>query len=218
MSTQSLEVREQLEQIIERDLLGPWDGPVEELPSHQGPRSRYLVGMIAPVDVRAEPEEVDSSLGDADEEGEGIERAAPAAASTMFPRSIGISFTLSDPAPALRVSVAWGRYEKRSSEILLNERGEPRVVWRRLQVEHGVDLVLKEGKNESPRWTDDPGVRLVSTCRRRRDRWVVELALVNRRKEPKRNRDEAWLFQASLTISAADGSPVFLPQQDEDLI
>lgn len=217
MSNQSIEVREQLEEIIERDLLGPWGGPAEELPSNQGPRSRYLIGMIAPVDVRADPEEVDSSLGDADEDGEGIERTAPAAASTMFPRSIGMSFAVPDPAPALHVSVAWGRYEKRQSEKLLNERGDPRVVWRRHQVEHDVDCVVKEGKYELPRWADDPDIRLVSTCRHRVDRWVVELALVNRRKEPKRNRDEAWLFQASLTISAADGSAVFLPQREEDI-
>ncbi len=217
MSDSSLEVREQLEQILERDLLGPWDGPSEELPSNQGPRSRYLIGMIAPVDVRADPEEVDSSLGDADEEGEGVERAAPAAASTMFPRSIGISFTVPDPTPALRVGAAWGRYEKRESETLLNERGEPRVVWHRQQIKHEVELVLKEGKQELPKWADDPGVRLVSTSRRRDDRWVVELALVNRQKEPKRNRDEAWLFQASLTITAADGSAVFLPPREGDL-
>ena len=209
---QSRVIRGLIEQILERDLLGPWDGPEEELAADKGPRSRYLVGMVAPVDVRADPEEVDAGLGDSDEEGEGVERAAPAAASTMFPRSIGISFAVPDLSVALRTSVTWGRYEKRESETQISERGEPRVVWRRLPIKHEVELKLQSGRHELPRWPEDPNVRLSYTCRPRKGQWVIELALINRQKEPKRNRDEAWLFQPSIVVTATDRSAIFLPQ------
>ena len=43
----SYEVRGELQHLIERDLLGPWDGPEERFaPGARGPRDRYLVGML----------------------------------------------------------------------------------------------------------------------------------------------------------------------------
>ena len=45
----SYEVRGELQRLIERDLLGPWDGPEERFaPGARGPRDRYLVGMLGP--------------------------------------------------------------------------------------------------------------------------------------------------------------------------
>ncbi|HZV49573.1 MAG TPA: DISARM system helicase DrmA [Candidatus Dormibacteraeota bacterium] len=226
MTLTSPRVRDALEEILERDLLGPWDGPEEELPGDQGPRSRYLVGMVAPIDVHNDPvitpEQVDSTLGDADDEaGEGVDRAAPAAASTMFPRSFGLMFAVPLSTPAVRVTASWGRYVKVRSESLLTEQGEPRLVWRRQQVEHELEVPLDEGRRElpEPAWPEHPEVRLAVTCRRRGDRRVVELALVNRQHEPRRNRDEAWLFQPQLRVTALDGeTAVFLPQEEPDPI
>src|SRR4051812_47579849 len=45
----SYEVRGELQHLIERDLLGPWNGPEERFaPGAGGPRDRYLVGMLGP--------------------------------------------------------------------------------------------------------------------------------------------------------------------------
>lgn len=217
MSATSRVVRDRLEEIIERDLLGPWDGPEEEL--IEGPRSRYLVGIIAPRDVRPEPEEVDSTLGDADENGEGIERASPAAASSMFPRSFGVSFSVPGTTEAVRVIVSWGRYTRERSETLVTDRGEPRMVWHRKQVEHAVQVPIHEGRHAlaDPPWNDQPQVRLLATCRQRPDRWVVELTLANDQHEPARLRESAWLFQPQLRVTATDGlTAVFLPQPEGD--
>ena len=52
MTSESLAVRSKLETILERDLLGPWDGEEEEL-AGEGPRARYLVGFLAPRGVHA---------------------------------------------------------------------------------------------------------------------------------------------------------------------
>jgi Helicase conserved C-terminal domain len=213
----SREVRDQLERILELDLLGPWAGPDEELPAGEGPRARYLVGSVAPIDVSNDPELVDSTLGDLDDGG--VDRASPAAASTMFPRSIGLSFAVPPGTPAVRVTVSWGRYTRGPSATQVTERGEPRVVWRRRQVERDVRVPIAEGRRDldPPPCPDQPAVRLAATCRCRPDRWIVELALINGQSEPHRYRDSAWLFQPRLTVSALDGSsPVFLPQPDRD--
>jgi hypothetical protein len=44
----SFEVREALESLLERDRLGPWDGPEEELPPGTIPAERYLLGRLVP--------------------------------------------------------------------------------------------------------------------------------------------------------------------------
>src|SRR5690554_1861458 len=45
----SFQVRDAFQRLIERDLLGPWDGEHERFePKARGPRDRYLVGMLGP--------------------------------------------------------------------------------------------------------------------------------------------------------------------------
>jgi hypothetical protein len=45
----SYEVRDELQALIARDLLGPWGGEFEEFPPRPpGPLERYLVGRIGP--------------------------------------------------------------------------------------------------------------------------------------------------------------------------
>ena len=48
-ATTSRQVRDALQEFLERDLLGPWDGEDEVLPPRsQGPGERYLVGRLGP--------------------------------------------------------------------------------------------------------------------------------------------------------------------------
>ena len=61
----SFEVRGELEGLLERDLLGPWEGPEEELPPGSSPAERYLLGRLVPRDAPA-----DEATADEDEEGE----------------------------------------------------------------------------------------------------------------------------------------------------
>ena len=44
----SFQVRAELEDLLERDLLGPWDGPEEELPPGTSPAERYMLGRLVP--------------------------------------------------------------------------------------------------------------------------------------------------------------------------
>jgi len=209
----SVGVRGQLETILERDLLGPWGGEEEEL-AGEGPRSRYLVGFLAPRGVHASPEEVDASLGDLDGQEDGPDRASPVAATTMFPRSFGLSFAVPPKTESVAVTVSWARYTRGTSATLTNDRGDPLRVWRRHPVIHTVVVPLVAGNHQvdKPPWTDQPEVHLRTVCRKRDDRLVVELALVNDQREPERNRDSAWLFQTRLEVAALDGeSSIFLP-------
>ncbi|MGH3977637.1 MAG: hypothetical protein ACRDRZ_01335 [Pseudonocardiaceae bacterium] len=44
----SVQVRDEFESLLVRDLLGPWDGPEEELPPGVLPSERYLLGRLIP--------------------------------------------------------------------------------------------------------------------------------------------------------------------------
>ena len=44
----SVQVRAELEDLLMRDLHGPWDGPEEELPPGTRPAERYMLGRLVP--------------------------------------------------------------------------------------------------------------------------------------------------------------------------
>src|SRR5258708_4784293 len=171
MSLDSRGVRAHLEAILDRDFLGPWGGEDEEL-AGEGPRSRYLVGFLAPRGVHTSAEDVDASLGDLDGEDDGPDRASPVAANTMFPRSFGLSFAVPTDTKSIQVTVSWGSYKREPSATLANDHGDPIRVWHRTPVAYAVDVPLTEGNHRltnSP-WTKQPGVTLRTVCRQRADR------------------------------------------------
>src|SRR5262249_59877071 len=45
--------------------------------------------------------------------------------------------------------------------------------------------------------------------RRRDDHWSVTVFLVNGQEEPKKLRDQAWLFQPELIVECPKGKPIF---------
>ncbi|TMC86814.1 MAG: helicase, partial [Chloroflexi bacterium] len=70
---------------------------------------------------------------------------------------------------------------------------------------------LKEGPVPpwSPEAEEQPDVVVRGLIRRSEDSWTVTLFLVNEQREPEKRRDEAWVFQPELSVSAPDGAPIF---------
>ncbi len=54
-------IREELEHMVLKDLLGPVEGPEEEI-DEPSVRDRYLVGMLAPKRQELSPEEYEESV------------------------------------------------------------------------------------------------------------------------------------------------------------
>lgn len=211
-------MRDELEQLIVADLLGPAGGEHETLPGVEHVRDRYLVGMIAPVGtVAAGPERQDDPGSDSDSEAG--ESDPLAAAPSLFASSIGISFAVLPETTELKVSAAWGHY--------LKERGpEPGAEgsdgghgkgthWQRYPVEDSQFLTVADGPIEPFLVVaDQPEVVIKGRCKKTTNAWLIDLFLVNEQDTPKFNRDEAWLFQPQLAVSAPDGSPVFIGRQE----
>ena len=206
----SSQIRQELQDLILRDLLGPAGGKeevVDELYVHE----RYILGLLAPKGQSMIPEaEEDLAVTDGDSE-DGVVEATTVHNSTLRPSSLGLTFTVDNSASAIQIRARWGRYERLTSEELGLEYDKPRLVWKRVQVDNTSNpILLNPGRME--RWIPNPNypdVYVDGLFRPRNGEWVITLFLVNSQSEPKKLRDTAWLFQPELVVSAPDGSPIF---------
>ncbi len=135
----SHQVRDELGELIERDLLGPWDGETEQFgPNAGGPRERYLVGMLGPkhdpTSTLAQADEVpdpeDGVRGDG--EAELPEVLTPQSLGRIWASSMGLSFAVPRDVDVLAVTIAWGQYTKQE----FPEDGRKRRAWTREPVSH----------------------------------------------------------------------------------
>ncbi|HEY9476175.1 MAG TPA: hypothetical protein VIS06_20280, partial [Mycobacteriales bacterium] len=231
----SCQIRDEVVDLVHRDLLGPWDGEAEHLPPKaSGPRERYLVGMLGPkpmsrstVDNADELPDTETAVGGDTTDGDLPEVTTPQNLGRIWASSMGLSFTVPDTVHAVSVTVGWGNYQERKPDP------ESRKVWVREPVTHHREVRLdgeptysiplpNRTSTDHPDPDDAPAtqkrsdVRLAVTVRPRNGHRVVELALINGR-HASGNDQSAWLYQAQITVTATDGtSATFLPTDDPD--
>lgn len=217
----SFQVRDELEELVRRDLLGPWDGEQEEFaPKAMGPRERYLVGMLGPKQreksATTEVIEVDAPVQGDGSEPELPEIVSPQKLGRMWASSMGLSFAVPGDVDVLTVRAGWGRYDLRETE---DDKGKKSRVWYREPVSITREVRLDDDDSYRLPLTatdlDTHGVQLAVDVRPRDGRRIVQLALINAQMDAESNKDTGWLFQAGLTVTALDGhEAVFLPIDD----
>src|SRR5438105_1220352 len=208
-------IREQLQQTVVIDFLGPAGGTEEEI--EERPRDRYLVGMLAPRSRRSNIESFpaeeagDIAVASTANTEDGKPDTGVAQTDNLSPSSLGLSFCVSGSATEIKVTANWGTYERISSETLLTPKGTPKRVWKRSQRTGKTTFHMSEGALGP--WSpveDQPAVVVQGKVRKNDDHWIVTLFLVNNQKEPDQNRDAAWVFQPELIVESRDSEPVFL--------
>ena len=227
----SFQVRAELEDLLERDLLGPWDGPEEELPPGTSPAERYMLGRLVPRqqpeepadDEQLEPELVDREVaspasGDDGEE-EGAEADATVRSGSMSASAIGLAFSVPATVDVISVVAKWGRYERSPSETHETPTGRAATTWHRVPAGGSVEVRTDaEGSDSLVPDDEQPGVVVRYTVRHRGARRVVELALVNGQRTPAQTQDTARLYQVGLTVTALDGNAaIFCGHNDPDI-
>lgn len=235
----SYAVRENLVDILERELLGPIHGPAEKLPF--SPRSQYLVGHIAPVklvgtksassddsdggdlvEVRADDELAENrgvpayspDETEADAEDDDSEDRAPKQG-LMIPASMGLRFQVPTDLDAFRVVASWGTYETVETEKV-SKAGRPIRDYQRIPIEESREIRLADlvpGQTATVKLKDSIVLRVDRYDDPGHDRLLVEIALCNDRETPLPIPLNMWLFQTKLVVDAA-GSEVFMPVQD----
>lgn len=205
-------VRELLQLAVIDDLLGPADGPVEEIVG-MSVRDRYLVGKLAPMDTAPDAAETDtfgeSGRPDSEERDEEVDTSTN---QSLVPSSMGFTFCVDGELENVQLFANWGRYERTQSERENEETGKSPRCWKRIP-SGGSDVVsLKKRTIEPIRIDADcPSVVVqgsVSAPLENGDR-LVTLFLVNTQTMPEQNQDQAWIFQPELSVRDMEGRAVF---------
>lgn len=112
------EIRDELTDMVIRDLLGSAGGLDEELNPHENHAyQRYLVGMLAPKDKEVDAGELDElAVGDGEDGEDGETEASVPAGSTYFPSSMGLSFVVAEDVTKIMIAAEWGQYLRIKSE------------------------------------------------------------------------------------------------------
>ena len=203
--------RDLLQWAVEDDLLGPADGPVEEIVG-MSVRDRYLVGKLAPPDTRVSDDQVEDLPDAATADPESDDREAEASTSnSLVPSSFGFTFCVDGSAKAVEVRARWGRYERTESERT-TEDGKPLRCWKRIP-SGGTATVSFDRRIVAPIVVDSacPDVVVQGTVGDplpNGDR-LVTLFLVNGQTKPDENQDRAWVFQPELIVRGPEGQSIF---------
>ena len=220
-------IRDRLVQALRFELLGP-EAPDEVLA--QSPATRYLVGMLAPMNTPLDPTE-DEKLDSLDELSS--PEIAPSMTLSLAQSSIGLSFVVGLDTHSVVVEVMWGEYHKIErpdhvpAEVAgdLDRDADPEVTvkkkrkdyeWHRTSEKFAVPLAVdREGRQPPVNLRDE--IRLDSMVRLLGDKRVVSVFLVNGRRAPvgRRAPDELWLYQPSVRVRA-EGDGFHARQIDRD--
>jgi hypothetical protein len=214
-----VEVRQDLENLIIRDLLGPWDGENEVLKG--SPKSRYLVGMLAPLVRNPLPQKAaDDSEGEDGEVavvGEGsssdsggeVDEDSAASGLLMHPSSMGLRCQVSAEISELLVVARWGHYESTKVE---NDGADASRGFSREQIEVrcSIDVTKLESDYEFPEY----GARLHVEVHSQGSRKILEISLMNVNQHEKTAPVQSWMFQAGFEVSGLTDEPIFLPTDD----
>ncbi|MDI5968568.1 DISARM system helicase DrmA [Streptomyces sp. SL13] len=235
--------RENLVDILERELLGPANGPTEVLEGV--PDSAYLIGRIAPVRLTAGKDDL-GEAGAADaatDVGDAVDavgiRGVPLTAvedssassdedevedqpqkrGLMIPASMGLRFQIPDDLDEFTVTASWGTYEPVKEQRGEGTDGETPHALRRYQRTPNAILKTIRLADLAPSRTHE--LVLKDKVVLRVDRYddaergcrLIEVAMCNDRETPRKIPVDAWLYQTKLSASAG-GAEVFLPVND----
>ncbi|GER90549.1 helicase [Dictyobacter vulcani] len=212
------EMRNELEDLMLRDLLGPAGGAEEEVDEFRV-HDRYLVGILAPRDMSIPPEEQESQgtiESGAEEQGEPETDASQT--TSLSPSSIGMSFCVDRATTQLLVTASWGQYLRADSQVKPEGQAKSNKIWKRTpRGGQSLKIHLREGtiEQQSPD-TEQPDVYIKGLVRRSADFWTVTIFLVNgQRVQSKKNSDSAYLFQPELSVAAPNGGQIFQRRPSE---
>src|SRR2546427_207170 len=183
-------IRDELTEMVVKDLLGPAGGIDEELSQREDRvTGRYLVGMLAPKSTTVEAEGQDTLATDQTDDLEvGPSDASTPPASTFFPNSIGMSFVVESDAKAILIKTQWGRYRRVKSATQINKKtGAEALVWKREPFTgEPLAVPLKNGMFGplQPRRDTDPAVIVQGKMRQTPRGWGVTVFFVNTEPQP----------------------------------
>lgn len=173
-------IRELLQLAVTDDLLGPANGPYEQIVD-MGVRDRYLVGKIAPrqqgeasggieglegpleAETEEEPDdldvhtgrhdpgaEFDSTSGHVETEADAADEIDAASNQSLVPSSVGYTFCVDGDVKAIEVEARWGRY------VRSYDHDHTKTVNKKIKDEHGNVVDTEEQEVKVKVWQREP--------------------------------------------------------------
>lgn len=231
-------VRENLTDILERELLGPSRGSEEQVEIR--PDNTYLVGRIAPARLEAGQDDPSSAEGDDPTDIGGADEARastgvpvtdvddssvqadedevedqPQKRGLMIPASMGLRFQIPEDLEEFTISSSWGVYNPvATDEVTKTGRRVRRFQRTPVEITTRVRVAdLAEGGTTPFVLKDDVVLRIDRFDDKPLGRRLIEIALCNDQETPRKIPVNAWLFQTQLTVDAG-GDAAFLPVHD----
>lgn len=232
-------VRENLVGILERELLGPVDGPNEMLVG-QSPVTKYLVGRIAPTKIGGDVDEIiagqsdeavqDAKLtlvavpaakgGDTDPEfstGEGTDQSDVAQQrGLMIPASMGMRFQIPKTLGSFVAHCRWGSYNPTAETGVIDKNGAEVRGYARTSHDVAITVDVSELyalRTKTYQVDKQVTLRVDLFVDREADRYLIELAVCNNRECVNRIPVSDWMFQTQVEVDAG-GADAFLPIHD----
>lgn len=230
--------RENLSDILARELLGPANGPEEVLEGQ--PDEAYLIGRIAPFKLASgsgdpvidnegeagtdvgDAHDADQSRGvpvtavddsTAESDDESVEDT-PQKRGLMVPASMGLRLQIPLDLAELTITASWGVYHPASDDEdnkdsrVRRFRRSPIAIPKALRV---ADLTA--GQTTAIHLRDSVTLRIDRYDDTERGQILLEVALCNDKETPRKIPVDAWMYQTQLSVEAG-GEEVFLPVQD----
>lgn len=216
-------IRELAIMTFEDDLLGPADGPHEEIVD-VAVRDRYVVGRLPPRNTFL-PTDDDRDLADdnnnandqnmshSDQANHDASEPKQSQKLVLQPSSFGLSFMVGLDTQEVVIEAGWGRYFKRI-EYLQNEDAAKPVsidVWTRTP--HYAKCAVSLCKENSEfELKPGEGVKVKLVVRSVGDKKIVSMFLENRipYSGEKVAPDDLWIFQPYLRVFDSDRQAIFL--------
>ena len=232
-------VRENLVGILERELMGPANGPDEVLVG-ESPVTKYLVGRIAPAKIGGNVDEIIAAQSDGAVEAEKVESVAVSPAvggevdpefsagdgadqldtaqqrGLMIPASMGMRFQIPKALGSFVAHCRWGSYDSTAETGVIGSNGEEVRGYARTPHDVAVTVdvgELRARRTKTYRVEDRVMLRLDLFVDHDTDRYLIELALCNDRECAERIPVVHWMFQTQVEVDAG-GTDVFLPIHD----
>jgi hypothetical protein len=220
------DAREQIVKALRSDLLGPKS---ENEVLTDPPITEYAVGVLYPTTSGfISP---DQHLDEADGYDESsVADPAVSLASTRYPSSMGMTFAVADRTDELLVIVTAARYVPEEpdegiwdGDLLIEEpaddrtRGAHQVVWRREAIGPTTIPIDPSVAESGKSFRIEEGLELYCRVRPPHAGAIpITVALVNRNTAKYGERDAASFFQPQISVTAADGSAVFVERETSD--
>ncbi len=214
-------IRNELVRRVSADLCGPLEGDHEVIRGFQradgtwAPPGRvndcYLVGKLAPVGTVARDPERSDDPGTGDEDPARGSHDGQVAQRVMAQSSVGLTAVVSADTKELRARCRWGQYIRQDEA---QADGTTARVWQREPIDLTVSIPMQEGSiGLIP--VNDAGVVVRGRIAHdtKRELLLVTAFLCNEQEPVQINKDERWLFQASLDLTPPDGEAVFLGRE-----